>query len=204
MKKSKNLKKICLFFVVSVSMIATMGLKSQDLNQDLIRAAAVGALDQVKTLLQKKAAINAQDEYGYTPLIEATYENKIEVLKELLRHGSNVNIKDKHGRTALFWAVNQGNLEAVTLLMKIPGIQVNIQENREGLTPLMRAVYLRHKEIVKELLKDPYVDFTLKDDEFDTALDVALRSTEKEIASLIRKAKARQSRQRVKFSGKKD
>ncbi|MGO3573607.1 MAG: ankyrin repeat domain-containing protein [Pseudolactococcus laudensis] len=80
----------------------------------LIPAAEKGHLENVKRLLaDKRVAINYQNKFGYTALIEAVglrdgsqvYQD---IVAELLRNGANPNIRDNSGRTALDYANQLG------------------------------------------------------------------------------------------------
>ena len=80
----------------------------------LIPAAEKGHLDNVKLLLaDKRVAIDHQNKFGYTALIEAVglrdgsqiYQ---EIVAELLRNGANSSLRDNSGRTALDYANQLG------------------------------------------------------------------------------------------------
>ncbi len=72
------------------------------LNQALLRAARDGEVETVKSLLDRGADINVQDDkWGTTPLMEAADGGHIEVIKLLITRGANLNLKDKVGWTAL-------------------------------------------------------------------------------------------------------
>ncbi len=80
----------------------------------LIPAAEKGHLENVKLLLaDKRVAIDHQNKFGYTALIEAVglrdgsqiYQ---EIVAELLRNGANSSLRDNSGRTALDYANQLG------------------------------------------------------------------------------------------------
>ena len=80
----------------------------------MIPAAEKGHLDNVKLLLaDKRVAIDHQNKFGYTALIEAVglrdgsqiYQ---EIVAELLRNGANSSLRDNSGRTALDYANQLG------------------------------------------------------------------------------------------------
>ena len=83
----------------------------------LLNAVFQGDNDAVKTLLAKRAFVNAKDEYsGRTPLIMATVNGHIEIVKALLGKGADVNVQDIEGWTALMYAREYGHAEILQLL----------------------------------------------------------------------------------------
>ncbi len=76
-----------------------------------------GTLNGVERYIQAGADIEETDEYGFSPLIEATIANKLEVVELLLEYGSDINNADTTGRTALHWAADNHNLALCELLL---------------------------------------------------------------------------------------
>ncbi|MFZ0218779.1 MAG: Dot/Icm T4SS effector AnkH/LegA3 [Candidatus Aquirickettsiella sp.] len=76
-----------------------------------------GTLSGVEQFIQAGADIEETDEYGFSPLIEATIANKIDVVALLLEYGAAINNADTTGRTALHWAVDNHNLSLCELLL---------------------------------------------------------------------------------------
>jgi|ERR1043165_5314653 hypothetical protein len=76
-----------------------------------------GTLEGVEYFLQAGVDIEAIDEYGFSPLIEAAIANKVEVAALLLEYGADANNADVTGRTALHWAVDNHNIELCELLL---------------------------------------------------------------------------------------
>lgn len=76
-----------------------------------------GNIKRIKELLKAGANINAVDNQGFTPLINAVSGEQTEAVKLLLNNGANVNAHTKHGMTALIGAVKDGNIEMVRLLL---------------------------------------------------------------------------------------
>ncbi|KIK67885.1 hypothetical protein GYMLUDRAFT_36681 [Collybiopsis luxurians FD-317 M1] len=86
----------------------------------------------------------------------------------------DVNARDGFGRTVLHLAsaaVDASSVEYVRLLLKHPGINVNLQDC-DGWTALHRAMYVGNLSVVLLLLQHPSTDMTLKDLEGYTAFDL--------------------------------
>jgi uncharacterized protein len=62
--------------------------------------------------------LNAQDDYGTTPLMQACSDNQEPMIRRLLAHGASVSEQDCMERTALHWACITGRLDEVTLLLE--------------------------------------------------------------------------------------
>jgi uncharacterized protein len=66
-------------------------------------------------LLDRGADVNATDQTGWTPLMEAAAKGRTEVVKTLLAYGADVNARTKKSWTAL-QVTPKGNTEIVRLL----------------------------------------------------------------------------------------
>jgi hypothetical protein len=76
-----------------------------------------GTLQGVERFIQLGADIEDIDEYGFSPLTEASIANKTDVVALLLEYGADINQADTTGRTALHWAVDNHNLPLCELLL---------------------------------------------------------------------------------------
>ncbi len=76
-----------------------------------------GTLQGVERFIQSGADIEEIDEYGFSPLTEASIANKIDVVALLLEYGADINQADTTGRTALHWAADNHNLPLCELLL---------------------------------------------------------------------------------------
>ena len=87
----------------------------------LFRATVEGNTDMVKSLLSSPGAeVNATDERGNTPLLEAARYGHEDICRVLIAAGADVKAKDKDGKTALMLAV-QNNHDDVVRVLKQAG-----------------------------------------------------------------------------------
>jgi len=87
----------------------------------LFRATVEGNVDMVKSLLSSPGAdVNAKNERGSTPLLEAARYGHDDVCRALIAAGANLKAKDNDGKTALMLAV-QGDHDEVVRLLKQAG-----------------------------------------------------------------------------------
>ena len=159
---------------------------SNDLVEQLLAAAEVGKLDEVKRLVELGAdtesssaqAVNAEDEYGNTPLhwaalllssaactsLQAAASNDLgrqlraavqdgdlDKVKALMGAGAEVNTADEDGYTPLLYAVWSGHLNVVQYLVE-QGAKVNYVD-KFGFTPVQRAKHRGHQDVVEYLKK---------------------------------------------------
>ncbi len=179
-----------------------------DLNTGILNfVSRTGYLEAVKVLVENGADINrASNEFGDTPLIEASREGKLEVVKYLVKAGADISAVDEFMQTTLdhasaqkhteiveylenintltaelFKAVIKGDLESVQQYIK-NGASVNTSENN-GDTVLIYASQIGNSEIAKLLLENgANVDAR---SEFGTALEYASRDGHLEIVKLL-------------------
>ena len=87
----------------------------------LFRATVEGNTDMVKSLLSSPGVdVNATDERGNTPLLEAARYGHDDICRVLIAAGADVKAKDKDGKTALMLAV-QNNHDDVVRVLKQAG-----------------------------------------------------------------------------------
>ncbi len=95
----------------------------------------------VNLLIEKGDKVNFQDNYyGYTPLINASYNNSPEIVKRLLKSGADVNIRSKEGKTALDYAKYYNNTGIIAILS--PGdaaLPVKDDSREESIPELQKA-----------------------------------------------------------------
>ncbi|VDN96129.1 unnamed protein product [Rodentolepis nana] len=74
--------------------------------------------------------------------------NQKERLFRLIEQGTDVNAQDKYGFTALHYAARNGNREICVMLLKF-GADISVPTRNGGSTPLHRAAFMGHLDIVK-------------------------------------------------------
>src|SRR5579862_4771025 len=98
-------------------------------------AAMGGDKTAVKTLIDKKADVNAPQADGATALQWAAYRNDLDMADLLLRAGANVKLANHDGATALYLASIRGSAPMLDKLLKA-GADAN-ERGPEGETPIM-------------------------------------------------------------------
>lgn len=87
----------------------------------LFRATREGNTDMVRSLVSSPGAdVNATDERGSTPLLEAARYGHEDISRVLIAAGADLKAKDKDGKTALMLAV-QGDHDEVVRILKQAG-----------------------------------------------------------------------------------
>ncbi len=152
----------------------------------LHEAAAVGDIEQVKSLISKGADVNAMDDrLDATPMHFAAYRGQRQVVELLIANGANVNAKNKWDRTPLHGAIDRGRTEIVELLRKhgakveisvgaaktkpaksmlesatskfaIPKKNLEIPEHMQSCVANLRKIYVAIKKYEKDKGKLPY------------------------------------------------
>ena len=171
-----------------------------DINEDLLMAAQFGSANEVQTLLDAGADVNARivggGYDGWTVLIVTAKYRKPDTMRVLLEAGADVNARILSGRnqaglTALMIAVGRGYFEVVQVLLDA-GADVDAKDN-EGWTALMHAAWFwtrdEYTQIVRVLL-DSGADVDAKDVYDNTALTFAQKKGLTAIVDLLKKAGA--------------
>ena len=112
--------KLWLAVVVVLVMLSWAGIAAAaaPLDHQLIDAAGCGELGLVKTLLEKGANVNAQDDHGMTALTAASRQGHVAVAQLLVDRDADVDERDSAGETALMYAASKGLFEVVKLLVE--------------------------------------------------------------------------------------
>ena len=142
---------------------------SDSVPPEICQAAFEGEAVKVVEWLEKGGSVEAicpmEDENGIdrvvnmTLLRSAAQGNRPRMVEALLDRGANVNGQDSEGRTALMVAASRGHLTATNVLLKQPGINLELttsgfdRPGRGGVTALMLAAQGAHTPCVKRLLR---------------------------------------------------
>jgi ankyrin repeat protein len=137
-----------------------LGYKPGD-KEPLVIALTHGNLEAVKYLVEHGAEIN-----GAYIVISC---GEMEMLRYFVEHGMDVNLKTAAGNTALNVALNNGSVNIVRYLLE-QGADVNAR-GRNGDTPIYRALKVVNPEFVALLLAHDGIDFSIKNDKGESAMD---------------------------------
>jgi hypothetical protein len=173
-------------FGVGVIVCLAGGLfaQPQDRPKSLHDAARAGDLAQLQQYIEKKANLNATDNYGYTPLKCAVESYHLDAVKLLLQGGANPNTKDSGGATPLMQATMMGQKEIVEALLA--GKADVAAKDKSGRMVLHTAVQMGHIEIVELLIKAG-ADVNATDQGGQTPLGIAQMRNQPEIAEILKK-----------------
>jgi len=121
---------------------------------------------------EKKANLEARNDYQNTALTLAAWKNNTEVINLLLQHNADVRAKGKGGYHAAYIAAEKGNLEALQMLVEKDGDVVDLK-GWNGETPLMVASMEGMVEVCRYLVEEKNANINLKDNSGKTALERA-------------------------------
>jgi ankyrin repeat protein len=145
-----------------------------------------------KLLLDKGAEVNARDEEGATPLIEAAGFGHVGIARMLIDRGADLEARAKNGGTALLFAACDCALatmhdtyDVIKLLLE-KGADINAADN-QGDTPLMIASSggVVKTDIVRSLLEHG-ANQRLKNAQGETALSIAMKSDVPDVVRLLK------------------
>ena len=137
----------------------------------LLGASATGHTECVEELLQHGADIEARDKNGDSALTLAAGFGHVNTIKVLLQHKANTEVEGNNGRAALGCASVRGYEECVKELLQ-HGANINASD-MDGDTPLHCAIHGGKIKNVGILLRQTEIDLTKKNNDGETAMDVA-------------------------------
>lgn len=146
-------------------------LKSARLGKELLAAASLVRVAEIKSLIAAGADVNARNEDSKTVLMQvasfASDMNCVDVLRALTDAGADVNAKDRDGNTALWCAQS---FDCVDTLIDA-GADVDAK-NKDGETALMCHAKKGRSGLIETLI-DAGADVSATDNHGKTALELA-------------------------------
>jgi len=136
----------------------------------LIWASTRGYTNDVKSLIDNGADVNARNNSGQTALMGASWMDHTEIVELLLENGADVNAKSNDGQTALM-IVSDCDEEFINYFVGLKGIQ--------------QVRMMNNKENIIRLLQRYGADFNLKDNNNNTAFDLANQCSDRWVADDI-------------------
>lgn len=134
----------CIFVLLSASVLGAAV-------SDVADAAMRGNKAALRSLLQKKADVNATQTDGTTALHWAVRSDDLETAELLIRAGASVSATNRVGATPLQLASLNGNAAMIEKLVKA-GANPNTPLTKEGDTALMMAARTGKTDAIKALL----------------------------------------------------
>mmetsp|Transcript_2549 Transcript_2549/g.3686 ORF Transcript_2549/g.3686 Transcript_2549/m.3686 type:complete len:376 (-) Transcript_2549:36-1163(-) len=97
-----------------------------------------------KLLLDNNASIDAENEWGDTPLHDAAWHGRLDIVQLLVERGANKDAKNKNGATPLHHATKYGRDDVVKYLLE-KGAESSFKDE-DGMTPMD---YAKSEELKK-------------------------------------------------------
>jgi ankyrin repeat protein len=138
---------------------------------ELHRAAELGDLPRVRSLISKGAEIDAKDKRSLTPLHLAASQGHPETVKVLIANGADPNARTATNETPLHMAAAAG-YESVVEILLASGADVNARDG-SGWTPLHCAMRADKPIVIVELLLAGGADVNTRTGRGRTALHLA-------------------------------
>ena len=143
--RMKRLLECCAVALLSLSVLAGAAVS------DLADAASRGDKEAVRSLLQRKANVNAPQMDGTTALHWAVRADDLETAELLIRAGASVSAANRDGATPLLLASINGNAAMIEKLVKA-GADPNASLSKYDDTALMIAARTGKTDAIKVLL----------------------------------------------------
>ena len=153
------------------------------IKEKFLRDIELNNIENVKLFIKNNANDADFIVNNINPFVHATTLNNFEVVKYLLNKTEiNIDTADGYGNTALIIACEKGLLEIANYLIN-NGANVNHQ-NKQGLTPVMKAAEKNNFFVVK-LLLEKNIDLTISDFTGRTLREISENSRDKRILKLL-------------------
>jgi ankyrin repeat protein len=175
--------KITHVLCLSLLLLGATALGMNNLNEQLIDAAASGNCKEVKILIAQGASINAKGDFGWTPLIIAAINSREAMCRLLIELHAAVETKDDSGGTPLIRAAESGHETECALLIANKA-SVNAKDNDER-TPLICAASNGYEGLSKLLIANKASVNAKDNDERTPLICAALNGYEGQCKLLI-------------------
>ncbi len=135
--------------------------------EELIHSISAGNVERAKGLIEACMDLNAQNQEGRTPLMEAVLQKNMDIIKCLLDRNVLPDIRDREGKTALMLSAQVNYVSGVRVLIK-SGACLDIRD-QNGDTALMEVAFWGCSQIAEILIKAG-ASLNIQDREGQTAL----------------------------------
>jgi len=171
---------------------ADIRIKAKESHYTPVHIAASKGHDHILDMLlidgiAARTVVNSKDKQGNTPFLLAAGSGKQKTvtffLKNRKEHEIDVYAEDIIGNSAAMLAVNNGHIDTLKLLLDRTDLDIDDSNNR-GETPLIRASFKGHAEILRYLLTKG-ADVDIRNSNREDATDVAVRADNKQCVILL-------------------
>lgn len=177
------MRKISILFTTFLSFIFICSVSAK-YERELIKALEGKDFDSIKKVLEKGGVRvdSARNSNKNTAMNLAVLTEDLEIVKLLVSYGGSIDKRNKHGYTPLNFACLRYHYDISEYLIA-HGANVNNADKR-GFTPLMRAAYAGNLKLVQLLIENG-ANYKKKNDEKQTALDLAKMNKQETVAEYL-------------------
>ncbi len=215
LKKILVIAAVCCAVAGHYGVMYGKGSSSWPSTKEWFEAVNTGNVEQVRALINAKVDRHATDKEGRSALMLAAFNGNTDMVKELLEAGPLINAKDKVGSTALMYAVsgiyqayrnNWVTHMAIVDVDEVEGLRKTYFRKASGdAATLLRVTACIN--VIKALLEAPNINVNAKNNNGNTALDIASSCTEEcynnndrnEINSIVNRLKSLAPKERPKL-----
>jgi ankyrin repeat protein len=144
----------------------------------------------LEALISSGANVNAKDQFGTTPAMQAATHKTLKCIKLLVSKGASLKTVDEENSTALDWAAGHNRVEMLRYLTS-KGLTAEHKRKSDGVTSLMLETNGGSVESVKLLLDHGAVVNAVSNDG-GTALKYAKEAGNQPVIELLKKAGAKE------------
>ena len=127
-----------------------------------------------KSVSDHLAYINQKNSKGYNALLYSAFRGNLQIFIKLMDNGADINSTTSSSGLNVLHLASQGNYpNIIVYLIEKYKMDINFQDNK-GNSGLHWAMYMNNKQAVKYLVYYK-IDQSLRDNDNDTALDIAIR-----------------------------